>query len=488
LVDAILPADATLHRLNGDGRSTSPAYVQDSKDRSVLLLGSGRVSRSVVDYLGRSKHRSIVVASNNKDEAKEVASLSQRGRHAHIDLANDLPRLQKLVEESDAVISLLPAPMHPKIAELCIKAKTDLVTASYESKEMRQLGDSARVAGVKILNEVGLDPGLDHMSAMKMIDEIKDRGGRVTSFSSVCGGLPAPEAANNPLQYKFSWSPRGVISASQNDAQYLWDGQVLQVAGSELLANASPFLEAWPNEFQLEVLPNRDSLHYQKTYGLDDISTLFRGTLRYRGFSSLMYVFQNMGLFSTTPIDNVKSWRDVVGMLDQSRGGFASIEDFLLACADDDYDEALRAKECLEWLGMLSDEKVQFSPDDRTIVDIFCRRLEERLKFLADERDMVLMNHTIGAEFDDGTIEEHYSSLKVFGTEATMTAMCKTVGVPAAISVDLILGGHLDGKYGLLLPTSKDIYKPTLSVCEKEGISFEEHVKVVQHGRHTGTI
>jgi alpha-aminoadipic semialdehyde synthase len=478
LVDAIVTADATLHRLDRNGRRKS-AHVEGSKDKTVLLLGSGRVSKSVVDYLGRNKHRNIIVASNDKVEAKDLVALARRGRHAHLDIANDTKQLQSLIEESDVVISLLPAPMHPRVAEMCIKSKTDLVTASYESNEMQDLEDSAKAAGIKVLNEVGLDPGLDHMSAMKMIDEIKDRGGHVISFSSVCGGLPAPEAANNPLHYKFSWSPRGVISACQNDAQYLWEGRYVQVSGNELLANAAPFVEAWP-ELHLECLPNRNSLHYRSTYGLEDASTLFRGTLRYRGFSSLMHVLKTMGfLDSNISLDKLHSWDDVLAALNDARGGFESMEDFMLACADDDVDEAMRTKTCLEWLGMTGSDAIDRSANDRSIVDLFCRRLEERLKYGETERDMVCMHHTIEAEFEDGAIEKHFSSLQAFGTEATMTAMCKTVGYPAAIAADLVLGG-LGGKTGLLLPTTKDIYLPTLAVCANEGIVFEEHVKVKQ--------
>ncbi|KAG7345160.1 saccharopine dehydrogenase [Nitzschia inconspicua] len=479
LVNAIVTADATMNRL--DRRQSQTAYVEDNKQKTVLLLGSGRVSKSVVDYLGHNKHRNIVVASDDKTEAKEIAALAHHFRHVHMDIVNDQRRVHSLIKDSDVVISLLPAPMHPQVAEMCIDSKTDMVTASYESKEMRNLKSRIESSGIKILNEVGLDPGLDHMSAMKMIDEIKDRGGHVTSFSSVCGGLPAPEAADNPLRYKFSWSPRGVIAASQNDAHYLWEGRYVQVSGNELLANAAPFVEAWP-ELHLECLPNRDSLHYKSTYGLDDASTIFRGTLRYSGFSSLMHVFKTMGFFdSSIAIGNIHSWDDVLKTLNDARGGFATIEDFILACANDNHDESVRVKECLEWLHMTGSEKIKKSTNDCSIVDIFCHRLEERLKFEPTERDMVCMHHTIGAKYEDGTIEKHFSSLQAFGTEATMTAMCKTVGYPAAIAADLVLSG-LEGKTGLLLPTSKDIYLPTLAICEKEGIVFEEHVKIEQQG------
>jgi alpha-aminoadipic semialdehyde synthase len=344
---------------------------------------------------------------------------------------------------------------------------------------MLELRDRAEASGIRILNEIGLDPGLDHCSAMKIIDDIRDRGGCVTTFESVCGGLPAPEAANNPLRYKFSWSPRGVISASQNDARYLRDGRLISVRGNELLANATPFTDSF-TDLDLECLPNRDSLNYQRTYGIDKARTIFRGTLRYSGFSSLMHVFRSIGLLDThTLIDGLRTWDDVVTALSRNRGGFTSVDDFFLACCGEDDALTQRTAEALAWLGIhgkCAHEAIQKKLNDRTIVDLFCDRLEERLKFGPAERDMVVMHHKIGAEFDNGAVEEHHSSLQVFGTESTMTAMCRTVGFPVAAAADLILRGDLDDcAPGLLLPTSRAMYIPILDAVKKEGINFEEH-------------
>ena len=329
---------------------------------------------------------------------------------------------------------------------------------------------------------------------MQIINSIRDRGGKITSFKSVCGGLPSPEAAlDNPLRYKFSWSPRGVISASQNDARYLLNGKLIEVLGKDLLANATPFEDKfWSNDFELECLPNRDSLHYQTTYGLEDANTIFRGTLRYRGFSSLMHVFKQMGFFDDSFILNnnsndnesrIVSWDDVLIVLnnhDLPNNGTRTIDEFILASANGNVEESIRARECLQWLGMSgNDEDISSRiSNTTTVVDLFCQRLEERLEYGKSERDMVVMHHTIGAEFEDGTIEEHHSSLQAFGTEDTMTAMCKTVGYPAAVAADLILCGNLDHRSGVLLPTTKDIYEPILEAVKKEGIIFDEHVKI----------
>jgi alpha-aminoadipic semialdehyde synthase len=250
------------------------------------------------------------------------------------------------------------------------------------------------------------------------------------------------------------------------------------------LQSAAPFLDAWP-DLRLECLPNRDSLHYETTYGIENVKTLFRGTLRYRGFSSLMHVFQNMGMFESISTKDANTWNDLLESLCRSRGGFESVEDFMLACAEDDPDEAIRARECLEWLGLSGTSKVASSTHHgASVVDLFCQRLEEKLFYGENERDMVVMHHTIGAEFEDGTTEKHQSSLQTFG-DRSMTAMCKTVGFTAAASTELILSGSLKRNRGLLLPTRKEIYGPVLEAVKREGIIFEETVKVVEPASST---
>lgn len=471
LVTAIQAADATLKVFDENNRH---AYVRDPEEKTVLVLGSGLVSKSVVDLLGRSKDRLIIVASDDDDDARKIARVARRGRHFCVDVKNDQKHLTDLVKRADAVISLLPAPMHPAIAELCIKHHKNLITASYESDQIRRLGQAAEDAGIIILNEVGLDPGLDHMSAMKLIDDIHDRGGVVTSFRSVCGGLPAPDAANNPLKYKFSWSPRGVITASQNAARYRKDNVIVEIDGEHLLQNAAPFTEAWP-ELQLECLPNRDSILYENIYGIEGVATIFRGTLRYDGFSSLMYVFRNVGLFGPQLFDRDSTWRNILDELQRISGNTANLEEFFVQCAGGDRHLASRAWDCLQLMNMTSHHgRVKHSGQ---VIDLFCEKLEEYLQYDKGERDMVTMHHSIIAKFEDGSVEEHDCTLLAMGTES-MTAMCKTVGYPTAATTDLILRGQLQGRRGLVLPTSRDIYKPTLEMMTKEGIVFQERVRV----------
>lgn len=477
LADLIENAEALVARVDHCKSASikeATVSVEDlRKSHKVLLLGAGRVSKSMVEYLDRKGDNTIVVAADDESAARTVASASAKGKHVCIDIEYDRTGLSDLIEESDVVVSLLPAPMHPRIALECIMHKKDLVTASYESDEIRSMDDRAKAAGVVLLNEVGLDPGLDHMSSMKIIDDIKDRGGRVTCFSSVCGGLPAPEAANNPLMYKFSWSPKGVISASQQSARYRWEGRTMEVHGDELLHTAAPFVENW-SELHLECLPNRDSLVYETVYGIEDTESIFRGTLRYRGFSSLMAVFQNMGLFHSVPFDG-NSWMEVIERVRKRHGGFESIEAFVQACAEDDTDNAQRALAALDWLGML--DVTPTRKKAQSVVDAFSDVLERKLHFESHERDMVVMHHTVEASFPGGSDERHHSSLQIFGDDK-MSAMAKTVGYTTAAATDLLLSGSLRGRCGLLLPTEQSIYEPVLAAVGSEGITFEESTHV----------
>lgn len=457
--------------------SMQAAAARSQNEPRVLVLGAGRVSRTLVDLLGKSTDAVITVASEREEDARQVAAVvACRGRHVGLDVVNDVLGLSSLVQNSDLVISFLPAPMHPPVAVQCIEHKKDLVTASYESEEMRQMHERALAAGIIILNEVGLDPGLDHMSAMKIIDNVKERGGWVTGFTSVCGGLPAPAASGNPLRYKMSWSPRGVIRASQNGARYRWEDQVLEVPTGGLLQAAEPFVHAWP-DLALECLPNRDSLQYERVYGIDRARTLFRGTLRYRGFSSLMNVFQNMGLFDESISTDARTWSELVNRLRVRRGDFDDADDFVLDCADQDHDEATRALAALKWLGILSDTPI--TKQSSSVVDAFCEVLEEKLQYEDGEHDMVVMHHMVEASFEDGNEESHHASLHVMG-DSTSSAMSKTVGYTAAVAAGLILDGSLRGERGLLLPTSPKVYLPVLARMQREGIAFDEKIAVRQ--------
>ena len=451
----------------------SLARVSSPKtEKRVLVLGAGRVSKTCVSRLSKHTGLKLTVVCDADERAEGIVEGNDQVDLVRLDITDDLHRLSSLVENCDLVLSILPAPLHPLIATECLVHRKHLVTASYESEELRSLQQRAENAGVIFLNEVGLDPGLDHMSAMKIIDDIQSRGGHVTSFSSFCGGVPAPEAADNPLKYKFSWNPMGVIRACQSDACFRWEGQERKVPGRELLQSAFPFHHAWP-ELDLEYLPNRDSLHYGKIYGIEDADTLFRGTIRYHGFSSLMNVFQNMGLFDVRRTD-AKTWGRLLDELRSRLGGFENLHDFVAACSGDVVETAERVTDALQWLGVDGDSPV---PVSNSVAEAFCKELEERLRYKEGERDMVIKHHTVEAKFDDRFEERHCADLQVFGDD-TGSAMAKTVGYTAAAAAELILDGKLEGRRGLMLPTESTVYEPLLKKVAEDNIVFEEGLMV----------
>lgn len=454
LLEVIDKAQATMARCDSRESAVTfvPAKVETPSQQKVLVLGSGFVADSVVQYLGRHESRHILVASQDEGRARTVADRARHGRYIGLNL-NDVgsSQLANLVADADVVVSLLPASYHPHVASACISQKRNMVTASYESEDMRGLDTVARQVGISILNEVGLDPGLDHMIAMKIIEGIQSRRGTVTSFESACGGLPALECADNPFRYKFSWSPIGVLSACQNSATYRRDGELIEVDGGDLLNSAQAYPGVWP-DLDLECLPNRNSLFYADKYSIQSAHTIFRGTLRFGGFSSLMNTFQEMGILNRSNAKGL-TWSEV-------------IETVKVPLTH-------QTLECLKWLGMTGNTPL-LHPE--SLHRSFCAVLEEKLKFQPHDRDMVVMHHQIKASFDFGCTEVHQSSFQVLGDDK-VTAMSKTVGYTAGAATELMLNG-LVTKRGLVLPTSSDIYNPILAALANEGLVFKQKLEV----------
>ena len=304
------------------------------------------------------------------------------------------------------------------------------------------------------------------MSAMRIIDEIHSNGGEVTSFSSVSGGLPAPEYANNPLLYKFSWSPMGVLKASGNDAIYRKDSTTVHVPGGKLLLEATPFLGVW-SSLNLECLPNRNALAYEDLYGLSYPDTLFRGTLRYRGFSNVMYSLKQLGLLEDAKATQ-SNWTAVIRNLLDERG-FTSLQNFISSYSAGDVANAERQSLLFHELG-LSDHSLLSHPE--SIVESLCDVLVDKYSLGSDESDMVLMHTNIVGKYDNELVETYNSSLQLCG-DKRMTAMCKTVGYTAAIATELLLDRRVE-RTGVIIPTTGDIYIPTLEALEEEGIKFVE--------------
>ena len=446
------------------------AADEENAAKEIVILGAGLVAAPAVEYLSRAPGRAVTVVSSVPGEsAKLVKKIGRKNVVSmQLDAAVDASKIESLVKDADAVLSLLPATMHHEIADMAILHATPMVTASYVSDEMRALDERAKEAGVPILCEMGLDPGMDHMSAMKIIDEVKASGGKIQGFQSLCGGLPAPEAANNALMYKFSWSPRGVISASQNSAKYKRDGEIVEVEGNDLLLSAKDAQSTVPT-LSLEELPNRDSLMYGDVYSIADADTIYRGTLRYAGWSKIMESFRALGLSSreaTSVRDDLPAtWPELMEMV-HSECGISKDE----VPGD--------AAACLQWLGVY-DKSAPLDTAAGTVIDAFCSLLEKRLAFEENERDMVVMHHIIDVERENAAgKEQHLSTYIGFGSDDPSgdSIMAKTVGLTAAVGVELLLASDSAAMSGVMVPVEKEIYEPALDLLAKEGIVFDERV------------
>ncbi|KAI8803017.1 Saccharopine dehydrogenase-domain-containing protein [Cladochytrium replicatum] len=453
--------------------------------QKVLLLGSGYVSAPVVDYLLRDSQVNVTIGTNKLEEADALAAQrdTSRVRTAVVNVT-DPASLDPLIAAHDIVVSLVPATFHVPVAEACIRHKTHMVTASYTSPAMAELNKKAKDANITILNEIGLDPGIDHLTAMEVFDDVRrDSRNHISSFVSWCGGLPAPEASNNPLGYKFSWSPRGVLLASKNGAKYRMGGKDVEIQQTRLLNHFIPDVPIFRG-LAFEGVPNRDSLSYSGVYGfsagdLGSMDTFFRGTLRYKGFSDLMQSFIDLGLLNDQRLDGASTWPQVLDILIGGSAGSQSQRLDKMARklsqtrTGDQVDEAIKA---LEWLGATDPST---SITGSTVLDVFCSLLESKLKYEPGERDMVCMHHEFCIQWHNGPQERRTSTLIAYGDPNGYSAMAKTVGMPVAIATKLILDGVIERK-GVLAPVTSDIYQLLLKILEEEGISMVEKTEVIK--------
>ncbi|KAI1882137.1 hypothetical protein AGOR_G00247580 [Albula goreensis] len=465
----LTPKYEYIHKLR-EKREREQILKTGSKKR-VLLLGSGYVTGPVIEYLTRDSGTQVTVASMILSQAEQLAGRYPNTIPILMDVTTQESHLESLVKDHDLVISLLPYAFHPMVAKHCISNKVNMVTASYLSPAMKELHGHAEDAGITIVNEMGLDPGIDHMLAMECIDQAKADECTVESYSSFCGGLPAPECSENPLRYKFSWSPYGVLLNTVSPAIFLRDGQLVNIPeGGALLDNVES-VKFLPG-FSLEGFPNRDSTKYAKPYGIQEARTLIRGTLRFKGFCNAMNGFVKLGLVNTEPCPMLHhtappvSWKEllchVMGL--SSSISNSSFEEAVFNRVGQDQDRM----ETLKWFGMLSGELV---PHSDTILGAVAKHLEARLPFEKGERDMIVMRNDVGLRYPTGELETKNISLVVYGDPKGFSAMAKTVGYPAAIAARMVLDGEIETK-GLVIPLSKNIYSPVLQRLQQEGIQF----------------
>eukprot|EP00126_Sphaerothecum_destruens_P013673 Sdes_comp23394_c0_seq1m21652 len=439
--------------------------------KKILLLGSGYVAAPFLSYILRQPGNKVTIACRHIDAAKKLAAGRLNTSAIALDVT-DLGALDAQVALHDIVVSLIPYTYHSLVIEAAIKHKKHVCTTSYISPAMEALDAKAKEAGITVMNEIGIDPGVDHIFAMKVIDEVHEKKGKILSFISYCGGLPAPEASNNPLGYKFSWSPRGVLLAVRNAAKFRRNGKIVNISGPDLLRKGPEKVVVYP-AFALQGYPNRDSSHYDVRYGIPEAQTILRGTLRYEGNPSFMQALVDLGFLDEEKRDflqsNLKSsltWRQLMGKLLGCDSDALTLEKAVIRKASLEGPEKSRILRGFKWLGFFSDEPVLLKD---TFLDTLCGLLEQRLTYQPDERDMVLLQHQFEIEWADGKLEHRTSTLLEYGAPGGPSAMARTVGVPCGIATQLILDGKLKKK-GVIAPLQKDVYGPLLEELKKEKI------------------
>ena len=438
---------------------------------TVLIFGAGKSSSYLIDYLADScaqGDRQLLVADL---DPSQVAAKLQGRSHTQAVAVNldDQDSRRQLIEQADVVISMLPAGLHPIVAGDCLELGKHFFTASYESEALRSMRSEIEAKGLLFLNECGLDPGIDHMSALKIIHEAKANGEVIRSFKSYCGGLLAPESEDNPWKYKFTWNPRNVVLAGQGTSKFIDHREVKLVPYQQLFKRIETI--HFPGLGDFDGYPNRDSLNYQAIYGLEQVDTLLRGTLRRDGFCKAWDVFVQLGMTDDAAVLQLplgSTYRQFLNTFLPWSDQLTVEEKLAEVIPDLDFPTF----EKLQWLGLF--EAIPLPISEGSPAQLLLAILEEQWALQPADRDLIVMQHQFEIQTQKG-IKKVISSLVQEGQDATYTAMAKTVGLPLAIAVDLFLKGEISLR-GLQLPVVPELYLPILEALEQEGIRFEERV------------
>lgn len=439
--------------------------------KRILIVGTGLSSIYLIQYLEAEAQKSgweLVVADRELSSVKEKTGAKTKAQK--LDIKNDAER-DNAIQQADIVISMLPAEFHILVARSCLKYGKSLLTASYETEEMKKMNTEAVKKNVLFLNEMGLDPGIDHMSAMQILDRIKQAGHRVTGFESFTGGLVAPESDNNPWHYKFSWNPEKVVMAgSGGPAKFIQEGNIKYIPYNRLFRRTEVIEIDHFGKF--EAYANRDSMKYIDKYNLQGISTIYRGTLRRPGFCRAWNVFVQVGATDDSYImDNSENMthREFINSF-LYHSPHDSVELKLYHYMHIDQDSSIIDK--LNWLGIFDNTRIGIK--DASPAEILEHILNRKWKLEPEDKDMVVMWHRISyLEKDKETPTILSSSMGVTGENRQKTAMAKTVGLPLGIAAKLILNGQINVK-GVCIPTLKEIYNPVLEELKTHGITFRE--------------
>jgi saccharopine dehydrogenase (NADP+, L-glutamate forming) len=436
---------------------------------NILIIGAGRSATALINYIldnAAKYHWAVTVADADFELAQKKVGDRPFGKPAWLDATKPNDR-KDLINRADVVVSLLPVHLHLEVAHDCISLKKHLITASYLSQEMYKLSDLARDKDLIFMNEMGLDPGIDHMSAMQKIHEIQSNGGKIKAFRSYTGGLVAPESDDNPWHYKFSWNPRNVVLAGQGTAQYLENDKLKYIPYNRLFE--SYHLIDVPGMGKYEAYPNRDSLLYRETYGLSGTPTILRGTLRHQGYCDAWNALVKIGLTdSSYPILNSQDltyhglMEAYVG--DQHAGG--TVKERIASLIGWDVDSHVMQK--LEWLGLFRKKKIALvnASPSAIIEDLLLKKWAMK----PDDKDMVIMQHEFEYEINRQK-KTHTSTLVMKGENNRITAMSKLVGLPLGIFVKLVMLQKIK-KVGVNIPVVREIYEPILEELKDYGLEF----------------
>lgn len=443
--------------------------------KTILILGAGLSSNMLIRYfLEKSGELNLHIRIGDISHATAASKITGCSNCSsfEFDVYNEV-QLDKEIKLADIVISMLPARLHPLVAKKCIAHSKNMVTASYASAEMMALDQEARKKGVLIMNECGVDPGIDHMSAMQMINRIRSRGLELIAFESSTGGLVAPGFENNPWQYKFTWNPRNVVLAGKDGSRFLHNKKFKYIPYHKLFSRIETINVPGLGEF--EVYGNRDSLTYRETYGLHNLETMFRGTIRRPGFCEAWNTFVQLGATDDSYVmENTENmtYRDFINSFMAYRVDIP-VEEKLSIYLNIPADSQMMKR--LKWLGIFEEKKI--GVPGLTPAMVLQTILEKKWSLEPEDKDMIVMQHQF--DYLEGNKRKKiYSTLTYIGKDTYNTAMAATVGLPVAIVSHLILDGKIDLK-GIQLPINKEVYEPVLKELEKYAIRFvEEEIQI----------
>ncbi len=434
--------------------------------KTIAIIGAGLMTKPMVDYFIEEFGYKVIMLNRTLSKAEEIIGNRPLGKALGW-ANNNTKTLDSVVKNADIVISMVPKPLHIKVAKSCLKYKKNMITASYEIPELMDLKEDVEKQGILILNELGEVPGMDHFGTQMLLEEIKNDGGRIISLNSYGSGIPSFESNNNPMGYKFSWDPRTVFVAAQTAGAYLVNGKKISIPGNKL------FEKFWFVDIDglgtFETYPNKDVEKYVKPFGLDDDVSFYRGLLRYSGYSNNMSYMEALGLLDSEKVSklNDMTFRQFTASLisaSSSQNIEQSVANYLKIASNSDIIHRLK------WLGLFDDSIIPF--EKGTNLDVLLNRMLEKMQYAPGEKDMIILHIEIIAEFDNGKKEKRIATMVVKGVPEGETAMSRAVALPTAIATRLVVDGVINATGLKMPPTLPELYRPALEELKKFGFEF----------------